>query len=168
MLLFSFSVILFYLFCDTSPSKHKTIVAYQSSNRRLVVEIGQWATIKPNPRDNRLCHFALAKYLKMRHMLCWNALFATLLERFFSSLFQKIALCSFKSFDELDHVVDISCFLQKPLDALCYSRKLSFYDSTLMYLAPWFFWLLRLSNPFHFIASFEEHGVRPCQCYRSN
>ena len=101
---FSFSVILCYLFCDTSPSQHKIIVAYQSSDYRLVIEIGQWATIKPNPRDNRLCHFALAMYLKMRHILCWNALFATLLERFFSSLFQKIALCSLKSFNELDRV----------------------------------------------------------------
>ena len=77
MLLFSFSVVMCYLFCDTSPSEHKIIVAYHSSNCRLVVEISHWTTIKPNRRDNRLCHFALAMYFKMRHILDWNFLFIT-------------------------------------------------------------------------------------------
>ena len=62
--------------------------------------------------------------LKMRHILCWNVPYMTLLEISFYHLLESIVPWSLKFFLQLHHQVDISIYLTEAT-AVHHSRELA-------------------------------------------
>ena len=99
-----------YLKQPLTPSSHKIIVAYRTSNHRFAIETGWWLTIVPIPRDKRLCQLYYEDATENEtHFVLECPSYNSSKVRL-PSLFQNVVLRNLKSFFQLDKL-KISLYL---------------------------------------------------------
>ena len=95
-----------YLKQPFTPPHYRIVVAYYTSNHRLVIEIGRWLTILIS-KDNKLCHFFSQNVGIEAHFVVECPLYNFIRDRF-SFMLQHVVLSSLKCFFQLDHQVDFN------------------------------------------------------------
>ena len=64
---------------STPPQQRKIVVAYRTSNHRLVIETGQWSSV-PISRDNVVCHFYSCNAIEIEAHFVFKCPYITPLE----------------------------------------------------------------------------------------